>query len=107
MTRLAALAGEIPAAPTFHEGDVERVLDRFEILLGWGWTPEIEPLRPATAAIVELVRAGAPLDAIYADVVARARDERAEPRRPGATFARASRRMRTRGGTETSATWAR
>lgn len=61
--------------PSFSTEDVERVLDKLELLEGWGWTPDIEPLRPHTARLVALVRVDADPTVLQAAVIETVGDE--------------------------------
>jgi len=47
---------------------LERILDKLDLLRAWGWTADVEPLRPITVDVIALLEAGASADAILARV---------------------------------------
>jgi hypothetical protein len=51
------------------------LLDKLDLLLAWGWTADVEPLRPVTAEVIALLEAGRPAT----EIVARIREEAVQP----------------------------
>lgn len=50
--------------------EIDAVLDKLELLEGWGWSAEVEPLRPTTMEIVRALREGATAETIAAVIAA-------------------------------------